>query len=118
MREKSRDKERLQHIIEAIERILNYTKGCDYDMFVSNSMMFYAVLMNISIIGEAANMLTEDFRNSHPDKPWKLVRGMRNYLVHDYCNVDDIVVWDVVTNDLPILKNQIEQYLQEFSEEF
>jgi len=50
MREKSRDKERLQHIIEAIERILNYTKGCDYDMFVSNSMMFYAVLMNISII--------------------------------------------------------------------
>ena len=114
MREKSRDKERLLHIQYAINRILQYTEGSTYDVFIHNSMMFYAVLMNISIIGEAANLLTQEFRDSHPETPWKLVRGMRNYLVHDYCNVDDTVVWEVVTGDLPVLLTQVEKYLREF----
>ena len=113
MRERSRDKERLLHILEAINRIENYTNGVDYDTFISNGMMYYAVMMNISIIGEAANLLTFEFREEHPETPWKFVVGTRNYMVHEYFQVDDIVVWDVITNDLPILKQQVEKYLAE-----
>ena len=76
-------------------------------------MMYYAVVKNIEIIGEASNMLTEEFRNAHPDTPWKLVNGMRNYIVHEYFQVDNNVVWDVITGDLLLLEKQIIAYIME-----
>ena len=64
-------------------------------------------------MGEAANMLTQDFIVSHPETQWKQVRGMRNYIVHEYFQIDDVVVWDVITNNLGELREQIEKYLTE-----
>lgn len=82
-------------MIQAMERIRRYTKGKTFDEFIADDMMYYAVVKNIEILGEAANMLTEEFRNKHPLTPWKLVSGMRNYIVHEYFQVDNNVVWDV-----------------------
>lgn len=113
MREPSRDKGRLEHILQAIERIKRYTLGKTFEDFIANDMMYYAVVKNIEILGEASNMLTEEFRLSHPQTPWKQVNGMRNYIVHEYFQVDNNVVWDVITNDLPILEYQIIEYLKE-----
>lgn len=113
MREPIRDKERLQHISAAIDRILRYTSEKTYDDIVADDMMYYAVMKNIEIIGEAANMLTQDFQQLHPETPWKMVKGMRNYIVHEYFQVDDIVVWDVVKNNIPELREQINRYLSE-----
>ena len=76
-------------------------------------MMFYAVVKNIEIIGEAANMLTTAFLQAHPQTPWKMVMGMRNYIVHEYFQIDDIVVWDVINNNLPELREQITSYLSD-----
>ncbi len=76
-------------------------------------MMYYAVVKNIEIIGEAANMLTSEFRQMHPETPWKMVRGMRNYIVHEYFQIDDIVVWDVVQHNIPELREQIIHYLED-----
>ncbi|WP_278780091.1 HepT-like ribonuclease domain-containing protein [Leyella stercorea] len=113
MRERIRDKSRLEHILQAIERIRRYTKGKTFDDFIADDMMYYAVVKNIEIIGEASNMLTEEFRNTHPDTPWKLVNGMRNYIVHEYFQVDNNVVWDVITGDLLLLEKQIIAYIME-----
>lgn len=113
MRERIRDKSRLEYILQAIERIRRYTKGKTFDDFIADDMMYYAVVKNIEIIGEASNMLTEEFRNTHPDTPWKLVNGMRNYIVHEYFQVDNNVVWDVITGDLPLLEKQIIAYIME-----
>ncbi len=113
MREARRDKERLEHILSAIDRVLKYTKGKTYEDLVSNDMMYYAVVKNIEIMGEAANMLTTEFVESHTKTPWKMVRGMRNYIVHEYFQVDDAVVWDVVENNLPELREQIVKYLDD-----
>ena len=76
-------------------------------------MMYYAVVKNIEIIGEASNMLTEEFRDKHPQTPWKQVNGMRNYIVHEYFQVDNSVVWDVITDDLPLLEQQVKEYIEE-----
>ena len=111
MREPLRDRERLEHIIAAIDRIVRYTSGKSYNDLVSDDMMYYAVVKNIEIIGEAANMLTQEFQQSHPDTPWKMVKGMRNYIVHEYFQIDDIVVWDVVKNNIPELREQVIRYL-------
>ena len=100
-------------MIQAMERIRRYTKGKTFDEFIADDMMYYAVVKNIEILGEAANMLTEEFRNKHPLTPWKLVSGMRNYIVHEYFQVDNNVVWDVITHDLSTLEQQISMYLKE-----
>ena len=76
-------------------------------------MMYYAVVKNIEIIGEASNLLTEEFKAGHPQTPWKMVTGMRNYIVHEYFQVDNTVIWDFVTHDLPEVENQIISYLEE-----
>ena len=111
MREPLRDKERLEHIKAAIDRILRYTSDKSYEDLVADDMMYYAVVKNIEIIGEAANMLTLRFQQSHPETPWKMVKGMRNYIVHEYFQIYDIVVWDVVKNNIPELLEQVLHYL-------
>ena len=103
----------MEHILSAIERIQRYTIGKTYQDLTSDDMMYYAVVKNIEIIGEAANMLTTAFQQAHPETPWKMVKGMRNYIVHEYFQIDDIVVWDVVNNNLPELQKQITTYLSE-----
>ena len=112
MREASKDKARLEHIVQAIERIKRYTLGKRFDDLVKDDMMYYAVVKNIEIIGEAANLLTNEFKSEHPDTQWKLITGMRNYIVHEYFQVDNTVIWDVIQNDLPYLEAQIKDYLK------
>ena len=101
MREQLRDKERLEHILAAIDRVARYTKDKTFDDLLAEMM------------GEAANMLTSEFQESHPGTPWKMVKGMRNYIVHEYFQIDNVVVWDVVTNELSTLREQISRYLAE-----
>lgn len=113
MREQLRDKERLEHILAAIDRVARYTKDKTFDDLLADDMMYYAVVKNIEMMGEAANMLTSEFQESHPETPWKMVKGMRNYIVHEYFQIDNVVVWDVVTNELSTLREQITHYLAE-----
>ena len=112
MREARKDIIRLEHIVQAIERIKRYTLGKRFDDLVKDDMMYYAVVKNIEIIGEAANLLTNEFKSEHPDTQWKLITGMRNYIVHEYFQVDNTVIWDVIQNDLPYLEAQIKDYLK------
>ncbi|MDD6780894.1 MAG: DUF86 domain-containing protein [Prevotellaceae bacterium] len=112
MREASKDIIRLEHIIQAIERIKRYTLGKCFDDLVKDDIMYYAVVKNNEIIGEAANLLTNEFKSEHPDTQWKLITGMRNYIVHEYFQVDNTVIWDVIQNDLPYLEAQIKDYLK------
>ena len=92
MREPLRDKERLTHMLAAAERVIRYTSDKTFDDLKADDMMYYAVVKNIEIIGEAANLLSSEFIASHPATPWKQVRGMRNYIVHEYFQIDDVVV--------------------------
>ena len=115
MREPLRDKERLQHMLAAAERVIRYTSGKSFEDLKADDMMYYAVVKNIEIIGEAANLLSSEFVDSHPATPWKQVRGMRNYIVHEYFQIDDVVVWGVVTEDIPVLRQQIIDYLDELN---
>ncbi len=116
MREPLRDKERLEHILAAIDRVLRYTSGKTYDDLVADDMMYYAVVKNIEIIGEAANLLSPEFISQHPQTPWKQVKGMRNYIVHEYFQVDDVVVWGVVKEDIPILRRQLLEFIDEVTQ--
>ena len=70
-------------------------------------------MKNVEVVGEAAYMLTKAFKKSHPEIPWKVVRGMRYVLVHDYANVVSATLYDTAVNDISVLKEQVERYLAE-----
>ena len=113
MREPIKDRGRLEHILSAIETIDTFVAGQTFESFSSNVMMYFAVVKNIEIIGEAAYMLTKEFRDSHHEVEWQDIISMRHVLVHGYYQISKAEVWDTVQNNLPPLKTQIEQYLSE-----
>ena len=84
MREPIRDKERLEHIVEAIDNIFSFAKGKTVEDLNNEKILFYAVVKNIEIIGEAAFRLTKEFRQQHSETPWSSIVVMRHVLVHDY----------------------------------
>ena len=111
MREQSKDKDRLQHILECIDNVFQFLDGQTFEDMTNNRMCFHAVVYNIMIIGEAANMLTKEFRDENQETPWRDIIDMRNVLVHGYYIASPKFVWDTYVNDLPILKQQVENYL-------
>lgn len=115
MREKLRDKGRLEHILQAISNISTFLKDKTADDFLMDQMLYYAVVKNMEIIGEASYMLTHEFRENHSETSWKDIINMRHILVHGYYQVDSRIVWQTIVNDLPSLKLQISEYIREFA---
>lgn len=113
MRERTRDKSRLQDIVEYSDNVTTLIEGYDYDKLVADKRTYYSVMKNVEIVGEAAYMLTKAFKNAHPETPWKVIQGMRHYLVHDYANVVSATLYDTAVNDIPMLRKQVERYLVE-----
>lgn len=100
MREKPRDSARLKHMLHAIDNIQRFINDKDVDEFEVDSLLYYGVVKNLEIIGEAAYMLTKKFQDQHPLTPWKKIIGMRHFLVHGYYQVDAGEVWLTVNRDL------------------
>lgn len=60
-----------------------------------------AVIRNFEIIGEAANRLSEGFKEKNTTVDWPKIRGFRNRIVHDYASVDLAIVWNIIEEFLP-----------------
>jgi uncharacterized protein with HEPN domain len=97
----------LEHILEAIVKIENFTNGISRFDFGRNVMIQDAVIRNIEIIGEATKKISKSFTQSHQEIPWSEMAGMRDKLIHDYLDVDIDVVWKTIEADLPLLKELI-----------
>jgi uncharacterized protein with HEPN domain len=70
-----------------------------------------AVIRNFIIIGEAAGHVPEDVCARHPEISWYEMRGMRNFVVHEYFGVSDRILWDTVQNNLPPLEKQLKELI-------
>ena len=106
------DRARLQHILDAIFEIESYTRQVGFDDFVANSMMRFASIKQLEIIGEAANSLTNEFKQRFSDIEWRAIVGLRNILVHHYFGVDENVVWGIIQKDILELKVKILEFLE------
>lgn len=106
------DRGRLVDILEAIEKIETRTGG-GRKAFDADEMIQVWVVHHLQILGEAANMLTEKLLEDYPNASWRKMIGMRHILVHHYFEIDHDVVWDVVENSLPVLKDQINMILDD-----
>ncbi|MDZ7604048.1 MAG: DUF86 domain-containing protein [Cyclobacteriaceae bacterium] len=86
----------LEDMLLSAQKIKRYTKDLDYDSFLADEKTIDAVVRNFEIIGEAANRIDPDFRDSNPEIEWKRIRGFRNRIVHDYFGIDSEIVWSIV----------------------
>lgn len=96
MKNRVGDKQRLTHILESIAEIENYVSGIEFDDFFSNSMMRFASIKQIEIIGEAANHISDETKNKFSEIEWKQITGLRNILVHEYFGVDAKLIWQII----------------------
>jgi len=106
----------VRHILDAIYRVEEYTKGVKYKDFMKNNLVQAGVMREIEIVGEASKRLAREFKEKYSDIPWKKMAGMRDKLIHDYLGVDLDAVWDTVKKDIPELKKKIEKMLEEDKE--
>ena len=113
MREQIRDIDRLQHIKERIGFVMDFLKGKTFEEMQADVMCYHAVVYNIMIIGEAANLLTKEFREKHPEVPWRDIVDMRNVLVHGYFTTSALFIWETYKKDLPELLDYVNQYISE-----
>lgn len=111
MREHKRDKGRLEDIIKYAKNVEQIINGVSFEEFCSDIRIYYSVMKNIEVIGEACNMLTRDFKSVYTTIPWRNIVSMRNILVHGYSNVSEIDVYNAAVSDITPLKKQIEELL-------
>lgn len=110
----NRDKIHLERILESIERTNFHLAGFEYIYFEEDRKTYDAVLMQLVNIGEMVNRLSDSFSEKHGDLPWHQIIGMRNQIAHGYFEIDPKEVWNTAKNDLPELKKQIKQILDNY----
>ena len=112
MREPVRDPGRLEHMLGAIDNVAQFLDGKTYDDLQSDKMLFFAVVKNIEIVGEAANYITKELQEQHPEVAWRDVISMRHVLVHGYYQINAMIAWKTATENLPALRVQIDSILK------
>lgn len=106
--------EYLKHILDEITYLLSSSKGTNEDKFMFDETLQRAYSRSLEIIGEATKKLPKEFTEKHPQIDWSLMAGMRDKLIHHYFGVDYAIVWDVVKNEIPKLKPQIQELIKKF----
>jgi uncharacterized protein with HEPN domain len=100
----------LGHILEAVERILAYSVEGEVS-FRRDAKTQDAIIRNLQVMGEAVKKVSPEVRAAYPDIPWKDIAGLRDRVVHDYFGISLDIVWDVVRNHVPPLREKLRTVL-------
>ncbi len=99
----------LLQMIFAIEKIERYVQGMSRVDFLQDERTIDAVIRNLEIVGEATHHIPNKIRNHHKAIPWTTLRHMRNFLAHEYFDVDPKIVWETVAKDLSAIKMSLKR---------
>ncbi len=101
----------LIHIKECIERIEAYLGNADRKDFLNSTLMQDAVIRNLQVLAESTQRLSDEAKDSRENIDWYKISGFRNILVHDYLGLDLDTVWNIVVNEIPVLKKAVDEML-------
>lgn len=104
----SRDDAHVLDMLEAARRARSFIEGTTDAAFLDDIKTQSAVLHQLTVLGEAARRVSEDFRSTHAAVPWKDITGFRSRIVHDYDEIDLDEVWNILRKDLPALILQLQ----------
>jgi uncharacterized protein with HEPN domain len=104
--------EYLRHILDETDFLIEQTSGLSADTFLGSTVLKRAFVRSLEVIGEATKHLPPHIRQKYPDVDWREMAGMRDQLIHGYINIDHEIVWNVVVNDIPALRRQLQQIIE------
>jgi uncharacterized protein with HEPN domain len=111
MKQPLSDELRVRHVLDAIAEIDTYLENVSLQQFLSNSEKRFATIKQLEIIGEACARISPTTKEKYPEVEWNNIIGFRNISIHEYFGVNFQIVWQIVQNDLPLLKTQFSQML-------
>lgn len=103
----------LDDILESVQKVDRYLSGISFEAFENDSMRIDAVVHNLQIIGEAARKIPDEIRFKYPQVEWRKIVGFRNNAVHEYFRVNLDTVWAIIEEEIPKLKVQISEILEQ-----
>lgn len=100
----------LKDMSQACDRIARFTAGVSREQFLADERTYHAVLRNLEIIGEAAKHISENMREKFPAVEWRKITAFRDIVAHEYFGIDENILWDVVANKVPVLREQLKDF--------
>lgn len=107
MREKIRDRQRIEHILSALDILISNRNRYSDEVIVGDSIIFFGFVKHLETIGEAAYKLTKEFKESHKEIEWSEIEGMRHVMVHGYYQIEKGIVISTIREEIDILRNKI-----------
>ena len=102
----------LRDMFENAKRAIQFTEGMDFEAFKKDEKTVYAVIRAVEIIGEATRNIPEEVRVKYPEIPWRDAADMRNKLVHRYFGINLEVIWQTLSEDLPMLADALQEIIR------
>jgi len=110
------DRERLSHILDAIDKIEQIVESLTIDRFREDWEKRLVIERLLEVIGEAANRVSAELQDQHPQVPWAKMVGMRNFISHEYFRIDTDILWATASDDVPALYPDFEHILADISQ--
>ena len=107
------DINRIRHMHDSALDACEFLGDLSFEDFRTNRQLALAIMRALEIVGEAASQISQHYRDEHEEIEWRTIIGMRNRLVHAYFDIDYLIVWETVQNDLPPLINNLKRVLEE-----
>lgn len=107
------DVQRLKHMLDCCSEIETAIIGFDEELFVANHILRIAAVKWIEIIGEASVNISADLKLKYNNINWVEIKGLRNIVVHEYFGIKYDLIWEVASEHIPILKQQIQDILKD-----
>lgn len=101
----------LLDILQSAKIAVEYLKDTPYEVFENNTQCQDAVIRRLEMIGEASTRISNNTQQQYSELPWKKMKTMRNFLIHEYDDIDFKIVYDTVKKNLPSLVSQLEKIL-------
>jgi len=102
---------RLRHMRDFAREVIEFTSDATLNDLNTNLMLLRAISMSTGTIGEAASQISQEFRDLHPEIPWRDVIATRNFLYHVYWMIRNEILWKTATIDVPALLAELEKIL-------
>lgn len=109
--EANRDILKVKDVLQAIDFIQSFVGTKKLPGFLKSDLIQSAVIRQFEIIGEAGSKISITTQTAFPDVSWRSIKAFRNLLIHEYFKIDAAEIWTTIQNDLPGLKEQMENIL-------
>ena len=116
MRKPLNDRQRLEHIRKAATRLLTEYRSLTQMPTEDGDIRYWAFVKLVEIIGEAAYGLSRGFKAAHSTISWRRIEATRHIMVHEYDAIDDTILWRIIRDDVPALRDQITTLLDTLPE--